>query len=376
MAQIGLSVGLIVIGLMLAKDFSRLAKVDIGYQAEGVLSAQVALSGIRHSDGGRQFFDKLLSRLCDLPGVEAAALVFPALGTPQAGVLTGRVKGYGDEFLQWRVVSPSLFSLLRVPILAGRALTEADGRGAEPVVVVNNTFAERYWGSAKAAIGREITFVTPMTVVGVVRDMANPSIRTTPEVFVTYTRAAQSQILPPEMSLLVRGREGDLAGLGVRVARLAQEVDPYQPLYNVRGLKDLARASLARTRLLLILVGVFSALATLLAAVGVYVVLAFAVTRRTNEFGIRLALGATRREVLRLVLGRTFRVVAKGVVLTVPLTFSAIWLFAAQVFGVTETDPMTCVWAVGLVAAAALVASAVPAWRATRVDPTIALREE
>jgi putative ABC transport system permease protein len=383
-SQIGLSVGLIVVGAMLARDFSRLAAVDLGYQANGVLMAQVALSPGRHPDRGRQFFDHLLDRLREQPGVEAAALVFPAPGMPMVGVASGRVEGYGDESIPYRVVSPSYFSLFRIPVLVGRAFTDADARRAEPVVVVNNAFAERYWGSAKAAVGRQIftgwnpkgTPGPPVTIIGVARDMANPwGGRTAHEMYVTYAKAAQWRHLP-EMALLVRAADGDLQRLRARLAECARDVDPYQPLFNVRALADVVNASLARTRLLLTLVAAFSALATLLAAVGVYVVLAFAVTRRTREFGIRLALGAPRQGVLLQLLGGSLRLVGKGVALTVPLTYGAIWLFAAQLFGVTETDPMTCVWAIGLIAAAALVASLVPAWRAMRVDPTTALRHE
>jgi putative ABC transport system permease protein len=381
--QVGLSVGLIVVGAMLARDFSRLATVDIGYQADGVLMAQVALSPVRHADRGRQFFDHLLDRLREQPGVEAAALVFPAPGTPLAGVTFGRVEGFGDERLPYRDVSPSFFSLLRIPILAGREFTDADARRAEPVVVVNHAFAERYWGSAQAAIGRQIFMGgnpkgppgPPVTIIGVARDMVNPSVRTPHELYKTYSKAAQSRHLA-EMTLLVRAADGDLSRLRARLAQVGREVDPYQPLFNVRALADVVSASLARTRLLLMLVAAFSALATLLAAVGVYVILSFAVTRRMREFGIRLALGAPRQGVLLQVLGGTLRLVAKGVALTVPLTYGAVWLFAAQLFGVTDTDPMTCVWAVGLIAAAALVASLVPAWRATRVDPIVALRQE
>ena len=382
--QVGLSVGLIVVGAMLVRDFSRLTAVDLGYQANGVLMAQVALSPVRHADGGRQFFDSLQDRLREEPGVEAAALVFPPPGVPVAGGTSGRVEGHGDEMLPWNVVSPSLFSLLRIPILAGRAFTNADAQRAEPVVVVNNAFAERYWGSAKSAIGRQIFMGwnpkgipgPPVTIIGVARDIGNPwGGRTPHELYETYTWAAQRGHLA-EMTLLVRAVGGDLSRVRARLAQLAREVDPFQPLYDVRALTDVVSASLARTRLLLMLVAAFSALATLLAAVGMYVVLAFAVTRRTREFGIRLALGAPRHGLLVQVLGGTLRLVAKGVALTVPVTYSAVWLFAAQLFGVTDTDPMTCVWAVGLIVAAALVASLAPAWRAIRVDPTVALRQE
>jgi putative ABC transport system permease protein len=383
-SQVGLSVGLIVVGAMLARDFSRLAAVDIGYEADGVLMGQVALSPGRHPDRGRQFFDHFLDRLREQPSVEGAALIFPAPGMPMAGATSGRVEGYGDEAIPYRVVSPSYFSLLRIPILVGREFTDADARRAEPVVLVNSTFAERYWGSAKAAIGRQIfmgwnpkgTPGPPVTIIGVMRDVASPwGGRAVHEMYVTYAKAAQWGHLQ-EMALLVRAADGDLARLRVRLAQSVREIDPYQPLFNVRVLADVVKASLARTRLLLTLVAAFSALATLLAAVGVYVVLAFAVTRRTREFGIRLALGAPRQGVLLQVLGGTLRLVAKGVALTVPLTYGAVWLLAAQLFGVTDTDPMTCVWAIGIIAAAALVASLAPAWRATRVDPIVALRQE
>jgi putative ABC transport system permease protein len=116
--------------------------------------------------------------------------------------------------------------------------------------------------------------------------------------------------------------------------------------------------------------------ATLLAAAGVYVVLSFAVTRRTQEFGVRVALGASRREVLQLVLNQTVKLVDEGVLLTLPLTFGAIWLTGAELFGVTDTDPRTCLWAIGIIGAVAVLASTVPVWRAVRVDPSIALRRE
>ena len=383
-AQVGLSVALVVVTAMLAADFSRRAALDIGYQAEGVLSAQVAVSGARHPDGGRQFYDSLVRRLRELPGVEGAALVFPNLAMPMAGAFSGRVDGFGDEILGFRVASPSLFSLLRVPLLAGRMLTEAEEHGGEPLIVVNNAFAERYWGSARAAMGKIVHYGLspkgepgpPATVIGVVRDMANAFRQAPPEIYFTPAWTLRTVGRLNEATLLVRAADTNVRGLAARVERLAQEVDPHQPLFNVRPLQDLVRVGLARTRLLLMLVAAFSALATLFAGVGVYVILAFSVGRRTAEFGIRLALGAPRRDVLLRVLGRTLGLVAKGVALTLPLTYGVMWLLAAQLFGVTDTDPITCVWAVGVTLAAALLASLGPAWRATRVDPTTALRQE
>lgn len=188
-AQVGLSVGLIVVGGMLARDFSRLAAVDVGYQTKGVLSAEVAVSPVRHPDGGRQFLGSLLERVRSLPGVQAAALVHPVPGGPSVGALAARVEGFGDETLQFRIASASFFSLLRVPILAGRSFTDAEVEHSEPVVVVTNAFAERYWGSARAALGRHIAIGrnsagTPsgwqLTIVGVARDFRDTWMRYPP----------------------------------------------------------------------------------------------------------------------------------------------------------------------------------------------------
>lgn len=382
--QVGLSICLLVVGGMLARDFARQAAVDIGYQTENVLTARMALSSARHADGGRQFFDRLLEHLRNVPGVEDAALVFPPPGVPMAGALGGRVEGYGDEALGWCVVSRSYFSLLRIPILAGRGFTDAEVRGAEPVVVVNNAFAERYWGSARSAVGRHIGIGirtdgaagAPVTVIGVARDVPNAFLMTQPEMYTAYSWAIQRHLPRVEMCLLIRSADGALPGLAKRLNHLVEEVDAYQPPYGVRALEDLVASALVRTRLLLMVVGVFSVLATLLATIGVYVVLAFAVARRTREFGIRLALGASRREVLQQVLGRSLALVGSGVALTLPVTYGAIWLFAAELFGVSDTDPTTCLWAVGIIGVAALLASLVPAWRAIRVHPSIALRQE
>jgi predicted permease len=383
-AQIGLSVGLVVVGAVLTGDFARQAAVDVGYHPKGVLTARMALSPRRHPDGGRQFLDLVLERLRGVPAVDDVALVFPGPGVPIAQALRGRVEGHGEESLGLRVVSRSYFSLLRIPILAGRAFTEADVRGAEPVVVVNEAFAKRYWGSARSAVGqriatgfgRERTWGAPVTVIGVAGDIREASMMMQPEMCTTYSWAIQRRLGVSEVSFLLKGAEGKLPGLAIRLKRLVEEVDPYQPLYGVRALEDLVGAILIRTRLLLVVVAVFSVLATLLAAVGVYVVIAFAVTRRTQEFGIRLALGASRCDVLQLVLGQTVRLVGKGVILTLPLTFGAIWLSAAQLLGVTDTDPLACLWAVGIVGMAAVFASVAPAWRAIRLDPSTALRQE
>lgn len=386
-AQVGLSVALVVVTVTLATDFAHRAPVDLGYQPEGVLSVAVAVSRAHRPDGGRQFYEGFLSRLHDLPGVQSAAVVSPGLGIPVLGVFMGRVDGFGDEMLAYRVASRSLFPLLRVPVLAGRRLTEAEEHGAEPLVVVNNAFAQRYWGSARAALGRLIRIgITPMggapgppvTVVGVVRDMAEAFRQAGPEIFVSpaWTLRTLPKTGLREAMLLVKAESGDMRGLAARVAQLAQEVDPSQPIFNVRPLKDLVEVGVARTRFLLLLVGAFSVFATFLAAVGVYVVLAFSVARRTHEFGVRLALGAPRRDVLLRVLARAVALVAKGAALTLPLTYCTMWLLAAQLLGVTETDPMTCAWAVAFILAAALLASVAPAWRAVRVDPTVALRQE
>lgn len=383
-AQIGLSVGLVITAGMLARDFARLASVDLGFLPKGVLTARVAVSRQRHPDGGRQFFEGLLQRLPDVQGVEDVAIAWPPPGIRH--FMSCGIEGARGHLCVRRIVSRSYFSLLGIPMLAGRTFTEAEVQGAEQVAVVNSTLAEKYWGSAGSALGEQIRVGQHrdddasgmlLTIVGVARDAADDYWPIKPQVYLTYSRAAGYYSSGPmQMSFVLRLAGPRLPGLERRLKRVVDEADPYSPLYGVRPVEDLVGAHLVPTRLLLTVVGAFSALATLLAAAGVYVVLAFAVTRRTREFGVRVALGASRRQVLQLVLGHTLGLVGKGVLLTLPVTFSAIWLTAAQFFGVTDTNPRTCLWAILVILATALLASAAPVWRAVRVDPSIALRQE
>lgn len=378
--QIGLSVGLVVVGAMLSRDFARQAAADVGYRAKGVLTFQVAPSPGRHPDGGTQFFERLLERFRETRGVLGATLVYP--GAERTELLSVRVEGEAVDLPGYRAVGDGYFALLGIPIVAGRAFTGADIGSGDAVAIVNEAFARRFWGEAPSALGRRMRIGSfgvgkPVTVVGVARDVPDQWMTFRPEMYLTHTWVSRARAKRmPEMSLLLRAADGEPLGLAPMARRVVSEVDVQQPVYGVRRLEDVVGFSLVRTRLLLVVMRAFSWVATLLAAAGVYVMLAFAVARRTREFGIRLALGASRRDVLQHVLGRALALVGKGIALTLPVTFSAIWLFAAQLFGVTESDPTTCLRAVGSIGLAALLASAVPAWRAVRVDPSIALRHE
>ena len=375
--QVSLSVSLIIIGGILARDFARAAGADMGYSADRVVAADVALNITNRGDAGRRYLESLVRGASQMPGVEGAAIVAPCLGSPVVAVQNGTVEGFGEEFLTYRVVSPSLFAMIDVPLVAGRLVSEAELRGAEPVALVNESFARRYWGSARAALGRSIRSSETLSIVGVARDLADVWFQVSPEFYVTPTWELRTNKRWSQLTLFVKASAtGSLGRLGGRLTDLAREVNPYQPLFGVRSLKDHVRLRLARSRLIVVLVGTFSALATLMAGVGLYVILAFTVSRRTREFGIRRALGATPQDVLRQVLRGTIGMVVRGVGVTVPLTFGGMWLFAAALLGVTDTDPNTCLWAVAVILAVALLATLVPAWRALRVDPTVALRQE
>lgn len=384
-AQIGLSVGLVIVAGLLARDFARQAAIDIGFRPKGLLTARVALNTYRHADRGRQFSERLLQRLRDVSGVEDVALASPPLGRPSAQP-GGVVEGSRPTIFGYRIVSPSYFSLLGIPVLAGRTFSEAEVQSAEPVAVVNSTLAERYWGSPTSALGQRIWIGGAwdgtgrhrwLTIIGVTRDALDGAWTIPPGFYMTYSYAA-GYFAPgaSEVAFVLRAAEGQSSGMAARLKRAGEEVDPHVPLYAVIPLEQIVAAHLFSTRLLLAVVGFFSMLATSLAALGVYVVLAFAVTHRAREFGVRMALGASRREVLLLVLGQTLRLVGKGVLLTVPVTFGVLWFTAAEFLGVAQTDLWTCLWAICIIIGAAVIASLAPVWRAVSVDPSIVLRLE
>jgi putative ABC transport system permease protein len=289
----------------------------------------------------------------------------PERATPPAGQ---------EPRAQTNRVDANYFRTLKIPVLQGRVFTEQDQLKTAPVIVVNQTLVRRYWPNENP-LGKQVHLLSPdvtASVIGVVGDVRHYSLDEPdlPQIYVAY--AQQPHIFA---SLAVR-TAGDPLSLANAVREAIWSVDKEQPVWKVRTLEWLLQRSLGPQRFLLQLLGTFSALALLLASVGIYGVLSYAVTQRTREIGIRAALGATGADILRLVLKQGVKLSLLGLSLGLLAALPLTRLMKGMLFGVNTTDPLTFAGIALLLALVALMACWIPARRATKVDPLVALRCE
>ncbi len=381
MAQVALSLVLLMGAGLFLGTLRNLHTMDAGFARGGILLASVA-PGAAGFKGPRlaAFYQDLLQRLDALPGVHASSL---SLITPIAGGgvdLTAMVEGYTpqpheDTSVYVNRVSPGYFTTFGTRLLAGRDFDWHDRADSPPVVIVNQTMARYYFHDA-SPLGRWVALADgpPAKIVGVVADARYMSLRE-PLHRTAYVNAFQEPEMDGSLSLEVRTAGDPLqllptirAGLRALAANVA--------LKNESTFEGQIDRSLLEERLMATLSGFFGALALLLAAIGLYGVLAYAVGRRTAEIGIRMALGADRRNVLWMVLRETVGLVLTGIAIGLPLTFAATRLVEKLLFGLTPADPLTMALAILTMLAAAAAAGYWPARRATRVDPLVALRYE
>jgi putative ABC transport system permease protein len=381
-AQIALSVVLLVGAGLLARTLVNLQQVNLGFDTSNLLTMEFRLPAAKYSKPEQisDFFTRAIAEIRSVPGVASAALVrsIPLSGNTdsRAYAVAGAPepeKGRAPLLLL-NTVSPGYFRTVRLPLVTGRDVNEHDDADAPPVVVVNETFAQREWPNA-SAIGQRIRFIDTdrwMTVVGVARDAKHfgPADPPTPQAYVPYMQLPQIFT-----SVVVRARRDPLAlSQGVREA--IWRVDRDQPVWKIRTMESLATNALGSKRVLLGLVAAFATVAVLLAGVGIFGVMSFAVTQRTHEVGVRMALGARATEVVRLIVGQGLRLTVIALVVGLVAAAGATRLMASQLFGVTPSDPVTYAsvpLVLGLVAA---IACYVPARRASQLDPLVALRRE
>ena len=382
--EVALSLVLLAGAGLLLKSFRHLLDVHPGFNPNGVLTASVALPNGKYAEDARQaaFFQQTLSRVAALPGVAAAGVVdpMPLGGSMAMNILSveGRPPLKAGERLATnsRVISADYLKAMGIPLLRGRTLSERDHADAPKVMLINESFARRFLPN-EDPIGQRIRLtIAPnfvAEVVGVVGDVKHRSLdrEAGPEAYASYL-----QVPTPIMSLIVRAASGDPLNLAVSVRQAVQQVDKDQPLYDVKPMTAWLNESVARQRFNLLLLAVFAAVALLLAAIGIYGVINYSVTQRTHEIGIRVALGAQRRDVLKLIVGQGLALTLAGVACGVAGAFALTRLMAGLLFGVTATDPLTFAGVAALLVIVAFVACWIPARRATKVDPIIALRCE
>ena len=389
-AQVALSLLLLIGAGLFTRSLGNLRSLNPGFEAERLLTFTVDPS-LNGYDSARRLalFKRLQDDFAAEPGVKTVSLAENALMTSNDSSSTIRVEGYEakeeeDMNPNFNSVGTGFFTTLGIPLLSGREFTDGDIGGAPKVAVVNEAFA-RYFYKDQSPIGRRFGLGRsfkkgmppeenyPITIVGIARDSKASSLRQKNVRFVYVPYAQQTDI--GQMTFYVRSPL-EAAGLGNRVRMLVRQADPGLPVTDMKTMRAQIHESLFVERIVAVLSAAFGLLATLLAAIGLYGVMSYAVSLRTREIGIRVALGAERRTVLLMVLKEVAVLALLGVVLGLPSGYGLGRLVESQLYGLTARDPLTFGVATAVLLVSAAVAGYVPASRATRVDPLVALRYE
>jgi predicted permease len=383
-AETAVSLVLLVGAGLLITSFIRLQRVDPGFNPHQLLTFSFELPEARYPYAQRiNFYNQMLARLQATPGIRSAASILPLpLGDSRISVsfeVDGRPVPKSDEPSAWfHVVSPKYFSTMGVQLLKGRDFTERDDAQAPGVIVVNQEFARRFFPN-EDVIGKHIKpgaagigNAMMREIVGVVADVKHLSLSRddTPEYYVPYT-----QCLFDPMTIVAR-TQGDPRSMLDAARNDLRALDKDLPVYSVRTMDDYLKASVSQPRFNTMLLGVFAGVALLLSAVGLYGVMAYTVGQRTHEFGIRMALGAERQDVLKMVLRRGLGLTLVGVAIGLVGAIALSRFLTGMLFGVHPHDPATLAGVSFVLVAVALLACYIPARRATKVDPMVALRYE
>jgi predicted permease len=386
-AQVAAALALLTCSGLMLRSHLRLRAVPAGFDTARVLVAEVDLPSRRYDTRERrvQFFREMVERARALPGVEAAAAAesIPLRGPTYVDpvIVEGRPAAARGQipFVRQNIVTPDYFCVMGMRLMSGRPFTEQETWETGGAIIVNETFAKKFF-PGEEPLGRRIKLAEQkpwMTVVGVVADHAQDSFdseKTFEEMFFPYTNT--SDPLPITFMTLALRAHADPAQLAAPLRAELRRVDPSLPLSRVETTRAIAARALSGSRFQTLLTGLFAALALLLAAVGVYGVVSYTVAQRRHEIGVRVALGAQTRDVLRLVVGQGMRPVLAGVIVGLAASLAMTRLLEGLLFGVSATDPATFAATAAALAAVALAACLVPALRATRVDPTAALKHE
>lgn len=380
--QVALALVLLLGSALMIRTLSRLLASDPGFAAEELTTAQVSVSGTAQDTPEKRvaFFDALLERLRAIPGVEDAALVWGLPFTDQNDSspfdIPGRpaLPGEPERHAEARIVSPGYFRTMRIPLLRGRDFDGTEQPGSPLVAVIDQTFAEQFFPN-EDPVGRQIRgyFGDAATIIGVAGRVDHDEIGDTPKAVTYYSY--RHQHWSAWRSIVVRSARP--AGAVTNMIRSAvADLDPNVPVYDVQTMEGRIGRSLGPRRLAMLALGAFSALSLLLSMLGVYGVMRYSTNQRTREIGIRMALGARQQDVLRLVVRQGMTVTALGLALGLLAAIALTRFMAGLLYGVGARDPLTFALTMGLLAGSAFLASWLPARRAARVDPMVALRGE
>jgi putative ABC transport system permease protein len=382
-AELALALVLLVGAGLMLQTMMKLTSVDVGFRTDRLLVARTVLPGDRYASSAARtaFAERILDSLRALPGVEGAAygstLPFQSGGNTSGYRIEGRTLEANDPGdALYRAGSDGYLPTLGVRLLEGRVFDRRDRAEAAPVLVVNESFARRYW-PGESALGHRVTvdFPAPVwrTIVGVVADVRERGYE--PDMKPTIYAPAQQQSLWHTSELIVRA-QGDPLSLVPAVRRIIGDVDAAQPVSGIRTMEEILDGAVADRRQQMTLLGTFAGLALLLASIGIYGVLSYAVTQRRREIGLRMALGASAVSVVRMVVGRGMLLTGIGLAIGLTASWALTRLMKTLLYGLAPTDAVALTGASALLAAVALLASWIPARRASRVDPILALREE